>query len=599
MALPGISFEIVQSAGPLLGIRADRTAMVALTERGPVETPVLVHSLDEYAQVFGCPVHGMLGPLGARGYYANGGQELIVSRFVPAEATSASGALGVVGASQAPGFQITILARDPGAFGNRFVVDALITVRRRAKGTASDTDEVEFTDLLAPLFTPADVGLPVLLSHGATTWTRIAAVSPLVLGAQTVTFVASPLTLAEPVLVELYEPTFSLRLREPGRANLVVSGLDLRDLTAARELVAPIGLDLNWMSTAGLTELPLPGVRVRLTGGDDGLDPSGDLLALEASFQRALAALDASDLPDIVIAPDLWSRIFRTKGVDRLAFEPARAIALGDTMVLAAEQARDRIVLLDPPLTGPNGLRPLAPSELEPWRAERVQTLLAARDFAATYASWPRTVAGPVYKGDDTLLVPPSAYVAGRMALVTRERGPWIATGNIALEEVIGIDLVLSEADQQRLQAVGINPLRVTLPRGVTIQGVRSLSYPDRAEWQFISTRRLFNFLRRALRPIGLSYVFEPNAPPTWIQLRRDVERLLRDLYAAGALAGARPDQAFFVKVDEALNPEPARESGILTCQIGVAPALPLEFLLVRLVVSRGTAHVTEEPIVP
>jgi hypothetical protein len=52
---------------------------------------------------------------------------------------------------------------------------------------------------------------------------------------------------------------------------------------------------------------------------------------------------------------------------------------------------------------------------------------------------------------------------------------------------------------------VGLNPLRMTLPRGATIQGVRALAWPDRKPWRFISTRRLFNFLRRAFKPIGLS----------------------------------------------------------------------------------------------
>jgi len=185
------------------------------------------------------------------------------------------------------------------------------------------------------------------------------------------------------------------------------------------------------------------------------------------------------------------------------------------------------------------------------------------------------------------------------MALTSRRRGPWIATGNVALEQVVGLEETLLLADEERLQDIGVNPLRMTLPRGATIQGVRSLSWPDRKSWRFLSTRRLFNFLRRALRPIGLSYVFEPNSPATWISLRRDVERLLRDLFANGALAGSRPEDGFFVKVDDELNPEPARDAGLLTAEIAVAPAFPLEFLVVRLVVSGGISNVVEAPVLP
>jgi hypothetical protein len=44
------------------------------------------------------------------------------------------------------------------------------------------------------------------------------------------------------------------------------------------------------------------------------------------------------------------------------------------------------------------------------------------------------------------------------------------------------------------------------------------------------------------------------------------------------------------------LNPPEAQDAGVLTCEIGVAPAMPLEFLLVRLMVQQNTASVTEAP---
>jgi phage tail sheath protein FI len=209
-----------------------------------------------------------------------------------------------------------------------------------------------------------------------------------------------------------------------------------------------------------------------------------------------------------------------------------------------------------------------------------------------------RIVAGPVFKGDDTLVFPPSAPLAGRIAKTSRERGPWIATGNVPLESVVGLEQALTDEAAEELQDIGLNPLRMSLPRGATIQGVRSLAWPERRAWRFLSVRRLFNYLRRALKPLGLSYTFESNSPATWISMRRDIERLLRDLYAAGALAGATPQEAFFVKIDEALNPEDARQLGVLTAQIGVAPAKPLEFLVVRLIVANSITRVAEEPII-
>jgi phage tail sheath protein FI len=265
------------------------------------------------------------------------------------------------------------------------------------------------------------------------------------------------------------------------------------------------------------------------------------------------------------------------------------------------------VVLVDPPLQP--SLQPYTPADLVAWQAERYAALgpsaasgplagliSAGTDFAAAFSPWVQIVAGGTYRGDDTLIVPPSAYVAGRMARTSRERGPWIATGNVSLEDVVGLDQSLSIQDEEALQASGISPLRVALPMGATIQGVRSLSWPSRTAWGYLSTRRLFNFLRKAILPIGLSYVFEPNTPATWFALRRDLTRILRDIFLNGGLAGSKPSDAFLVQIDATLNPPSAIDAGILTALVAVAPAIPLEFLVVKLVVQDNTASVTEAP---
>jgi uncharacterized protein len=263
-------------------------------------------------------------------------------------------------------------------------------------------------------------------------------------------------------------------------------------------------------------------------------------------------------------------------------------------------------VIVDPPLSA--NLVPYTPEELAPWRAARAASLAPAyvegslattpslaTDFAATFTPWVRVIAGGTYRADDTMILPPSAYVAGRMAKTARERGAWIATGNVSLEDVIGLESSLTIAQQEALQGLGIAPLRVQLPEGATIQGVRSLAFPDRQPpWGFLSTRRLMNYLRRAILPIGLSYVFEPNTPATWMALRRDLTRLLRDLFLGDAFAGSKPSDAFFVQIDDALNPPDAQENGVITARVAFAPAVPLEFLTVLLVVQDDTASVTE-----
>ena len=74
-----------------------------------------------------------------------------------------------------------------------------------------------------------------------------------------------------------------------------------------------------------------------------------------------------------------------------------------------------------------------------------------------------------------------------------------------------------------------------------------------------------------------------------------DLPKLDQHDYFSNSLLTRTARYERFVRIDDTLNPAEARESGVMTAQIGVAPALPLEFLRVRLVVEGNTARVAEE----
>ena len=59
--------------------------------------------------------------------------------------------------------------------------------------------------------------------------------------------------------------------------------------------------------------------------------------------------------------------------------------------------------------------------------------------------------------------------------------------------------------------------------------------------------------------------------------MRRCVQR------EGGALAGARPVESYRVRCDETNNPPSGRARGELVIDIAVAPAVPFEFILLRL----------------
>jgi hypothetical protein len=61
------------------------------------------------------------------------------------------------------------------------------------------------------------------------------------------------------------------------------------------------------------------------------------------------------------------------------------------------------------------------------------------------------------------------------------------------------------------------------------------------------------------------------------------VGAFLHAQWAAGALVGATPQQAYYVRCDETTNPPDVRALGQLVTEIGVAPAQPAEFVVFRL----------------
>ena len=79
-------------------------------------------------------------------------------------------------------------------------------------------------------------------------------------------------------------------------------------------------------------------------------------------------------------------------------------------------------------------------------------------------------------------------------------------------------------------------------------------------------------------------YVFEPHTPELWARITRDLTTYFTDLWTKGALVGNTPDEAFFVKCNAESNPDEDRDLGRIVAEIGLAPAIPGEFIVVRIV---------------
>ena len=157
----------------------------------------------------------------------------------------------------------------------------------------------------------------------------------------------------------------------------------------------------------------------------------------------------------------------------------------------------------------------------------------------------------------------------------------------------IALDVQLTKGEHDMLNPVGVNCVRAFPGRGIRVWGARTLS-SDPA-WRYLNVRRLFNYLEESILNGTQWVVFEPNDDALWARIRRTISAFLVNEWRKGALFGLTPDEAFYVKCDRETNPAEAIDAGQVTCQVGVAPVKPAEFVVFQLAqFSGGTSLVSE-----
>jgi len=179
------------------------------------------------------------------------------------------------------------------------------------------------------------------------------------------------------------------------------------------------------------------------------------------------------------------------------------------------------------------------------------------------------------------MLLPPGGFVCGVYARNDLTRGVWKAPANLPLRGALALERPIDHAKQDVLNRRGVNGLRHLAGRGLRVWGARTLSSDP--EWRYVPVRRTALFLEHSLKR-GLQWaVFEPNDEPLWAKVRQSVVSFLRQLWRNGALTGAKPEEAFFVRADRTTMTEADISNGRLIMEIGMAPVRPAEFVVIRI----------------
>jgi phage tail sheath protein FI len=207
-------------------------------------------------------------------------------------------------------------------------------------------------------------------------------------------------------------------------------------------------------------------------------------------------------------------------------------------------------------------------------------------DYAAVYFPWIK-IFDPGQKlkepkGDGRFLVPTSGHLAGVYARVDTSRGVHKAPANEVVRGALDVEHLLGREDQAGLNPDGVNVIR-KFNGNITVWGARTLGGEANNEWKYVNVRRLFLFLRESIDEGTQWVVFEPNTPDLWAKITRNVTAFLTNVWRAGALFGATPQEAFYVKCDEETNPPEVREAGQVVTEIGVAVVRPAEFVIFKI----------------
>lgn len=182
--------------------------------------------------------------------------------------------------------------------------------------------------------------------------------------------------------------------------------------------------------------------------------------------------------------------------------------------------------------------------------------------------------------------IPPSGAIAGIYAQTDATRGVWKAPANVSINGIISLTSDINDFDQEPMNihesGKSINAIRKFTGKGFLVWGARTLD-GNSNDWRYINVRRLGNMIEESVKKACMRYVFEPNVSQTWINVKGMIENYLTSIWNDGALAGAKPEHAFFVAVgiNQTMTAQDILE-GRMIVKVGYAPSRPAEFIVLE-----------------
>lgn len=602
---PGVYMEEVSFRSKSIeGVPTSTTGMAGLTRFGPVHldggptstAPRLITSFTEFESVYGgleeLSYSGTLRTNylahAVRAFFMNGGQRIYISRvFVPDGADAKKGRaerVVTVGATTA-----TWRARWPGKLGNVSVTAKAVRSRNLAAAVGSSVEVRNLRPgavveiIRPPAAVPTDATAPVLgdlyeayFDEGTGKY-RFFKNGPAPLGTEWVLAVGDIVKLVELSVEVRASPEVSktvpalATVQNANQKRYIGRVFDEDDPEDENSLVTldfdpsvanyenHIGLDLLVALVNNPNKL--------LAGGNDGVLPNADdLKGKEADPDdvtkpaTGLTALAEIDDIAIVAMPDAST-------LD----DADQRFTAAQYLIAHAEDAKYRIAVIDAPEAS-------SINEVRTWRGR------FDSKYAALYHPWIE-ILDPLERPSQgapprRLVLPPSGFVTGIYARTDIERGVHHAPANEIVRGLTRLESNVNKRRQDVLNPEGINALRFFEGRGNRVWGARTMSSDP--EWKYVNVRRIFIYLEHSVDKGTQWAMFLPNAERLWANLRETTESFLYQMWKDGALMGAKPEEAFFVRCDRTTMTQNDIDNGRCIVLVGVAPVKPAEFIIFR-----------------
>jgi uncharacterized protein len=650
VSYPGVYIEEFAPAAPIQGVSTSTPAFVGVANSGTLRQPTLLTSWDQFQSTFGAlPVPGFYLYYAVRGFFENQGQVCYVVRasngqygtlvittrsgglnlftvsarqpgavaisvtiaasplvavattslYQPTGTTTAAAAIGdrqvtlslVDGAKFRPGDAVTLAAAGETLTIVRIGRTSAAATLQFSAGIASayasgSAVRLANTQVGTTVFRVASTvpiaagslapGTMLTITQGANHGTQIvSSVQTEQLGAGVVTYrvtlqqgIGFPVDMTAAATVQSEE--FMLTVTQ-GAGAQVYDHLAL-DGVHPRNYLAVINGDPAGAITVTAQHpppaMPMPGNMPAATGG---------AIALAGGTPEDLTTIADQDFIDAL------DKLQSLNDVNMVAIPDRTTPAVQQAVIAQCELHADRFGVLD----SQPGLDPFDPVAGLPFQRAGLDS---TSGYAALYFPW--LLVSPATNGDP-VLVPPSGHTCGIFARSDNSRGVFKAPANEIVNGALGLERVLSDIDQGILNPAGINAFRVFQTGGrPVLYGARTTA--TNTNWQYVNIRRLFIYLEKSIQE-GIRWaVFEPNNTSLWAKLNRAIGNFLNQQWRAGALFGNKAADAYYVRIDDALNPFSEQQLGRLHIEIGVRPSYPAEFIIVRIGIWAGGSDVSE-----